>query len=778
MRSEWRNAFRSQFCQLVYAVLVLHLAVRNCCCLNFEGLALLAFRGRVKADPYSSLSNWNPYDEDPCKWYGVHCIDGKVISLELAELSLQGILAPELGQLIHLQKLTLCENKFSGTIPKELGELENLELLNLRHNDLIGQIPSDLGNISTLKSLLLSNNQLDGSIPPELGNLVSLCELQLDRNQLSGVIPGFDHGNRKLGKSISLCDLKYLKKADFSFNYIGGEVPACLYHLPWSCFKWNCLQDQTPQQHLQRECGYRGLHMLQGEWREVPKRARVLADSNNVLVPPRLTSQAPAASKPGSSGEAPAMANSSPSPSSPSPSPLSPSPATSLSPSFTPSALPKSSSPSLIPSSSPVSSPAPLSVPSPKPSSVSPVPVPAPLPYLLAPPSRFSGAQPSLQSRPSSPKRRSISWIYHIAAPVVAFLLVSSVIIICICRNRSMSAIRPWKTGISGQLQKAFVTGVPKLNRVELEAACEEFSNIIGSSPDSMVFKGTLSSGVEIAVTSSTISSANDWSARSEYYFRQKIEILSRMNHKNLVNLLGYCEEEEPFTRMMVFEYAPNGTLFEHLHNKEAEHLDWATRMRIIMGIAYCLQYMHHELELPITYPSLHSNAVYLTDDYAAKLAGLGLWKEAVVKSEKMQSFSNNGNLISYDDIELSGRHSLEVENNVYGFGVLMLEIISGKLPYMQEQGLLINWAMEYLGNNHKLSYIVDPSLKNFKYNELEIICEVVQCCIHPDQQQRPSMRDITSKLREVLSISPDAACPKLSPLWWAELEILSQDGS
>lgn len=340
-----------------------------------------------------------------------------------------------------------------------------------------------------------------------------------------------------------------------------------------------------------------------------------------------------------------------------------------------------------------------------------------------------------------------------------------------------MVTIRPWKTGISGQLQKVFVTGVPKLNRVDLEAACEEFSNVIGSTPDSMLYKGTLSSGVEIAVTSTTISPAKDWSEHSELYFRKKIEVLGRINHKNFLNLLGFCEEEEPFRRMMVFEYAPNGTLFEHLHNKGAEHLDWETRMRIIMGIAYCLQYMHHELEPPVIHPNLHSNAVCLTDDYAAKLSDPDVWKEAVIKSNQMKSSSRTGSFINYGDMGLSDME-LEVANNVYCFGLLLLEIISGKLPCAQEQGLLIEWAMGYLDKKDMIQYMVDPSLKSFKYSELEKICEVVQSCIRPYPEQRLSMKDITSEFRVALSISPEAAYPKLSPLWWAELEILSQDGS
>ena len=126
---------------------------------------------------------------------------------------------------------------------------------------------------------------------------------------------------------------------------------------------------------------------------------------------------------------------------------------------------------------------------------------------------------------------------------------------------------------IKWTLQKACITGVPKLKRSELEAACEDFSNIIGTFSDGTVYKGTLSSGVEIVVTSTAVSSRENWSKNLETQFRKKLETLSKVNHKNFVNLIGYCEENVPFTRMMVFEYAPNETLFEHLHSKSFNFL-------------------------------------------------------------------------------------------------------------------------------------------------------------------------------------------------------------
>ncbi|KAF2303220.1 hypothetical protein GH714_014754 [Hevea brasiliensis] len=210
--------------------------------------------------------------------------------------------------------------------------------------------------------------------------------------------------------------------------------------------------------------------------------------------------------------------------------------------------------------------------------------------------------------------------------------------------------------------------------------------------------------------------------------------MLSRVNYKNFVNLIGYCKEDEPFNRMMVFEYTPNGTLFEHLHVKEMEHLDWSARMRIIMGIAYCLQYMHRDLNPPVAHSNLNSYNIFLTDDYATTLISF-------MDSSKSKSSGDN-----------ESAHSTllplaDVETNAYCFGILLLEIISGKLQYSKEQGSLEKLAAEYLNDKRSISYLIDPTLMSFKKNELDLICEIIQECIQLDPRQRPTMKDITSKL-------------------------------
>ncbi|KAK3042909.1 hypothetical protein RJ639_001182 [Escallonia herrerae] len=393
---------------------------------------------------------------------------------------------------------------------------------------------------------------------------------------------------------------------------------------------------------------------------------------------------------------------------------------------------------------------------------ISPFPYPAassaPYPILTSPSPAVSGSVPLSSAPVSSPLRSPSESSERQNHRVLAISVATGVSVLLVliagvffCQRSKVVTVKPWATGLSGQLQKAFVTGVPKLKRSELETACEDFSNVISSSSVGTVYKGTLSSGVEIAVASIAVTSVKDWSKNLETQFRKKIDLLSKVNHKNFVNLIGYCEEEEPFTRMMVFEYAPNGTLFEHLHIKEAEHLDWGMRMRIIMGMAYCLEHMHQSTP-PIAHKHLNSSAVHLTEDYAAKLSDFGLWNE-----------------IAAIDIEESCS-----ESNIYAFGVLLFEMITGRLPYSVDSGSFNDWASDYLSGKQPLREMVDPTLNSFQAEQLKKIGEVIKSCVHPDLRLRPGMNEVTARLREITYIGPDAAIPKLSPLWWAELEILS----
>ncbi|KAI9193795.1 hypothetical protein LWI28_000255 [Acer negundo] len=576
-------------------------------------------------------------------------------------------------------------------------------ILNLRDLCLRGTLAPELGNLAHLKSIMLRNNSLSGTIPEEIGELKELEVLDLGYNNFTGLFPS-NFGNNLPLTTLLLDNNRFL-----------GSISPELHKLQ------TFSESQVDEKQLSNSAVGASCNRGLFSWKTIRCGAFALH---------RQLRQAVRGARRNVSKSAPPSSSIS----------LTPSPSISASPSASES-----------PFQSPSSSPTPAVAPS-----------PAPLIVVSPPPNPNGASMPSPASIPSPTEETLSKSKHHVALILVGTiggvsLILMSVLIFVFSRSSKVVTVKPWVTGLSGQLQKAFVTGVPKLKRQELVAACEDFSNIIGSFSEGTIYKGTLSSGVEIAVTSTIVKSRKDWSKNLGAQFRKKIETLSKVNHKNFINLIGYCEEDEPFTRMMVFEYAPNGTLFEHLHIQEAEHLDWTMRLRIAMGMAYCLEHMH-QLTPPIALRNLQASSVYLTEDYAAKIS----------------DFSYLNDMTASDTVsttmELSETKATDLESDVYSFGVILFEMITGRIPYSLDNGPLENW----LRGDKPSTGIVDPTLKNFQENELMRLFEVVNNCVHPDPKQRPTMRDIAAMLKDITSMGPDGATPKLSPLWWAELEILS----
>ncbi|CAA0811961.1 Probable LRR receptor-like serine/threonine-protein kinase [Striga hermonthica] len=212
---------------------------------------------------------------------------------------------------------------------------------------------------------------------------------------------------------------------------------------------------------------------------------------------------------------------------------------------------------------------------------------------------------------------------------------------------------------------------VVRYSRKELEVACEDYSNIIGSSPDSLVYKGTLKGGHEIAVISLCIKEEH-WTGYLQLYFQQEVADLARLSHENIGKFLGYCRESNPFTRMLVFEYTSNGTIYEHLHYGEGCQFSWTRRMKIIIGIARGLKYLHTELDPPFTISELNSSSVYLTEDFSSKLVDFECWKTVLSISEKSSDTISNEGAVCILPNSLERRH-LNIQGNIYDFGILSL---------------------------------------------------------------------------------------------------------
>nr|CAJ86176.1 H0306F12.6 [Oryza sativa] len=334
--------------------------------------------------------------------------------------------------------------------------------------------------------------------------------------------------------------------------------------------------------------------------------------------------------------------------------------------------------------------------------------------------------------------------------------------------NRSKS----WSDEITVLIDSDMLKSLPKLSRQELEVACEDFSNIIGSSPETVVYKGTMKDGPEVSVIS-LCAFEGHWTSQHELFYQNKVIDLARLNHENIAKFLGYCRESDPFSRMLVFEYASNGTLFEHLHSDgEGAQLSWLRRMKIAIGIAQGLRYLHTELQPPFAISELNSNSVYVTEDFTPKLVDFECWKMMFTKQKHEKAPGRINNKSSFPGhLDSSEDKQADIQGNTFAFGVILLEIISGRLPYCKDKGYLIDWAIKYLQQTEEIGKLVDPELTNVRTEDLEVICSVVSRCIDPDPSKRPSMQIITGVLENEIDLSA-AAILKESSLAWAELAL------
>ncbi|KAL5994432.1 hypothetical protein ACLOJK_024482 [Asimina triloba] len=666
--------------------------------------ALVAFKESIYDDPLAVLSNWNALDADPCDWFGIACSSSRD---HVVTLSLEA--EPIFMQCwCGFDCCSTLKNIFCRSV---LGSMriitEPLKSFQILHkNNFLGPIPKEIGKLTNLKVLDLGVNQLSGIIPPEIGYLTNAVKINLQSNELTGSLPS------EIGNLLKLTELRLNK------NKLQGIVPG----------SGNISINFTSNMH-----GMYAPHENASGFCQLPQ-LKVADFSDNLFV-----------------GKIPSCLKSLP---------------------RNVMAVVEYNLFSLEPSHDNKHSFLVM---------ISPSIVPLEFGY-------GNGGPPPPQSHPTSKpvkdhtSDRAMSqgasrpaWL--LALEIVTGVVVGILLVYCIlkavrrCKTKS-SVIIPWKKTSNGKEMTIYIDSemlkdVAKISRQDLEVACEDFSNIIGSSSDSVVYKGTMKDGPEIAVISLCISE-DQWTGYLELYFQSEVADFARLNHDNTAKLLGYCKESSPFSRMLVFQYASNGTLYEHLHYGEGCQLSWIRRMKIIVGIARGLKYLHTELEPPFTVSELNSNSIYLTEDFSPKLVDFERWKTVLSKSEK-----NSGSMLSGgpykgfpDAVE---RHQLDMQGNTFAFGVLLLEIVSGRPPYCKDRGGLLDWAREYLELPEVVSYLVDPELKYFRYEDLRVICEVAILCLQSTPSERPSMQVLCTMLEK--GIETDL---KDSPLAWAELALSS----
>ncbi|KAK4762314.1 hypothetical protein SAY86_008082 [Trapa natans] len=278
----------------------------------------------------------------------------------------------------------------------------------------------------------------------------------------------------------------------------------------------------------------------------------------------------------------------------------------------------------------------------------------------------------------------------------------------------------------------------------ELVDATNGFSsqNLVGEGGFGSVYKGYLHDGREVAVKQLKVGSG-----QGEREFKAEVETISRIHHKHLVSLVGFCSADN--RRLLVYDFVANNSLYFHLHGEGRRVLDWEKRFRIAAGAARGLAYLHEDCHPRIIHRDIKSSNILLDSNFEARVSDFGLAKLALdanthVTTRVMGTFG-------YMAPEYASSGKLTEKSDIYSFGVVLLELITGRKPVDASQPLgdesLVAWARPLLSHaldKEDFQGLADPGLENnFVKSEMFRMIEAAAACVRHSAAKRPRMGQV-----------------------------------
>ncbi|KAL7595721.1 hypothetical protein Lser_V15G29113 [Lactuca serriola] len=305
----------------------------------------------------------------------------------------------------------------------------------------------------------------------------------------------------------------------------------------------------------------------------------------------------------------------------------------------------------------------------------------------------------------------------------------------------------------------------PKVNTysyAELKTATADFSpsNFLGEGGFGPVYKGMLNNGNVVAVKQLSVASQHGKSQ-----FITEISTISSVQHRNLVKLHGCCIEGAK--RLLVYEYLENKSLDQALFGKRNVQIDWATRFNICLGTAKGLAYLHEESRPRIVHRDVKASNILLDADLSPKISDFGLAK--LYDDKRTHMSTRVAGTIGYLAPEYAMRGHLTSKADVFGFGVVCLEIVSGRPNYEDkldsEQKYLLQWAWSLYESNRSLE-LVDPSLTSFDEQEATRMIGIALMCVQASPSLRPAMSRVIAMLSGDIEISQVTTKPSYLTDW------------
>lgn len=307
---------------------------------------------------------------------------------------------------------------------------------------------------------------------------------------------------------------------------------------------------------------------------------------------------------------------------------------------------------------------------------------------------------------------------------------------------------------MNSQLETSLSNSKSWFSYEELYQITNGFSeqNLLGEGGFGCVYKGSLPDGREVAVKQLKVGGG-----QGEREFKAEVEIISRVHHRHLVSLVGYCIDENQ--RLLVYDFVPNDTLHYHLHGKGVPVMDWAVRVKVAAGAARGISYLHEDCHPRIIHRDIKSSNILLDNKFEAQVSDFGLARLAMdawthVTTRVMGTFG-------YLAPEYASTGKLTEKSDVFSFGVVLLELITGRKPVDSSQPLgdesLVEWARPLLANaleTGDFGALADSRLEN-NYNTKEMfrMIEAAAACVRHSAAMRPRMSLVVRALDSLADI-------------------------
>ncbi|KAK1618696.1 hypothetical protein QYE76_024213 [Lolium multiflorum] len=360
--------------------------------------------------------------------------------------------------------------------------------------------------------------------------------------------------------------------------------------------------------------------------------------------------------------------------------------------------------------------------------------------------------------------KRKSGLAMYIAIPTVVIILIAAVALIFCFRRRKKqglmnNSVKPQNeimTSYTSYTDNSLQLENRRFTYEELEMITNNFQEVLGQGGFAKVYNGFLEDGSQVAVKLLSNSSIQGVSE-----FLAEAQILTRIHHKNLVSLIGYCKDGDCMA--LVYEYMSEGTLQEHIEGRKYHGgcLPWKQRLQIALESAQGIEYLHKGCNPPLIHRDVKATNILLNTRMEAKIADFGLSKAFKGGSQHVSTEKVVGTP-GYVDPEYHATMQLTAKSDVYSFGVVLLELVTGKLAILREPEVapigIIQWARKRMARGN-IESVVDARMGGiYDVNSVWKVVEIALKCSAYASTQRPTITNVVAQLQECIELEEGPA--------------------